>query len=407
MWAYCSGSLIPNIQVKDTAGLEAATGTVAHGIAEMWLKSGIRPDHLIGTTETVIEGEGEDQIVFEILIDAEMLDYVEQYVDWCAWLPGQHFVEVRVDFSDLMPIKNQGGTADHAACEYQRLTITDLKYGRGIQVFALKNTQALLYAYGFFIEHDWLYDFQEIVIRICQPRFNHFDEWVITRKELLEWAEFLRERAALAWVYDAPRTPSEKACQWCKIKEDCSAFVAWMERVTCSYFDDLDQPITVEEMEDLEWRLDAGKNFKLKPTPIHTLTVEQKVAIFRQKSLINQWFDKLGQDLYSRLLKGEKAPGLKLVQGNTRRSFKAPQKAINELKWLGLREDEILEKKLISPAQAETALVRKGYKRKELENLIDHLIRRSPGKSVMTSAEDKRESLDELADDTFDDLDEL
>ncbi len=170
-WAYCPGSLIPNLFAKDSAGEDAAYGTVGHGVAEQWLKSGVCPTHLVGTTEIIEEGDQR----FEIEIDASMLEYVGQYVDWCIYLPGTHFVETRVDFSDLTPLKKQSGTADHAACEFGTLTVTDLKMGQGVQVYAKDNTQAILYAYGFFRKYDELFDFQRIVIRIAQPRLTHFD----------------------------------------------------------------------------------------------------------------------------------------------------------------------------------------------------------------------------------------
>ena len=170
MWLYCAGSLIPNLLAEDTAGEDAAYGTVAHGVAERWLKTGVKPVDLIGTVEKVDEGHA----VFEIEITHSMLEYVQEYVDWSVFLPGDHYVEQRVDFSRLTPIPKQGGTADHIACEPGALTITDLKMGKGVQVFAKGNTQARLYALGAFYRWDEQYHFQRIVIRIAQPRLNQF-----------------------------------------------------------------------------------------------------------------------------------------------------------------------------------------------------------------------------------------
>ena len=119
MWTACAGSLIPNVLSEDTAGEAAAEGTVAHGVAETWLKSGKKPKHLIGTIERV---EG-----FDIEITHSMLDFVEQYVTWCWQLAGDHYIESKVYFDDLTPIPRQGGTADHCACLPEWLII---KIGR-------------------------------------------------------------------------------------------------------------------------------------------------------------------------------------------------------------------------------------------------------------------------------------
>ena len=76
MWAYCSGSLVPNLFASDTAGEDAAYGTVAHGVGEIWLKTGEKPVHLLGTVEQISEGESS----FQIEIDEAMMDFVEEYV---------------------------------------------------------------------------------------------------------------------------------------------------------------------------------------------------------------------------------------------------------------------------------------------------------------------------------------
>lgn len=407
LWAFCHGGLIPNLLVDDDgAGIEAATGTVGHTVGETWLESGIRPTHLLGTVVTVVEGKFPNEQVFEITIDEEMLDYIERYFDWCYYLPGEHFVEVRVDFSDLTPIKNQGGTADHAACEPGKLTITDLKYGIGIRVFAFHNTQALLYAYGFFMMHDWYYDFQIIVIRICQPRLDHFDEWEITREDLLDWAAWLKEQAFKAWRYGAPRTPSEKACQWCKIKSDCKAYLVWVDRLTRDVFQDLDAEITEREMSDLVADLDKG-TYVVKTPRIQELTYAHKAHIYKYRNLLKSWMDELGKDLYRGLERGEDVPDWKLVDGNKSRSFKNEKKAKEELDFLGLSEDVIEPKSFISPAQAETELVKIGYKRRDLPELMKPLIKERKGKPTMVPKTSNRKSFAELSDDIFADLDDL
>ena len=78
MWSSCPGSLIPNLMSEDTAGMDAAEGTVGHEIAEQWLTSGKRPTHLLGTIITIQE----KYEAFDIEVTWEMLDYVEEYIRW-------------------------------------------------------------------------------------------------------------------------------------------------------------------------------------------------------------------------------------------------------------------------------------------------------------------------------------
>lgn len=401
MWAYCSGSLIPNLFAKDTAGEDAAVGTVAHGVGEEWLTSGVCPEHLIGTTVDVVEGDR----TFTVEIDGSMLEYVGQYVDWCIYLPGSHFVETKVDFSDLTPLNRQRGTADHAACEPGRLTVTDLKYGKGIKVFAENNTQAILYAYGFFKAYDELFDFNEIVIRIAQPRLDHFDEWVITRDELLEWAAWLKDRAFAAWCKDGDRSPGIKQCQWCKVKPDCAAFAVFAERAIDGVFEVLGDPVTADDMSDMSAKIDQGR-VNLRPVDIGSLTTAQKAALLPFRSTIESWFRGLFEDLERRCAEGEVVPGYKMVDGKSNRVFTNTIDAAEELDFLGLPDDVIHPRGMISPAQAETALSKIGYKRKQLPGLLGKVVRKPPGKPTMASESDKRPAIVEAGRSSFDNLDE-
>lgn len=401
MWANCSGSLIPNLFAKDTAGEDAAEGTVAHGVAEQWLKDGECPEHLIGTVETITEGDQS----FDIEIDASMLEYVGQYVDWCIYLPGNHFVETRVDFSDLTPLKNQRGTADHAVCQPGKLTVTDLKFGKGVQVYAEKNTQALLYAYGFFRQYDDLFDFQTITMRIAQPRLDHFDEWTITRDELLEWATWLKERAYAAWCRDAERKPSSKACQWCKIKPDCAAYAVFAERLIDGVFDNLDAPITADDMTDFASRAKGG-TLNLRPVDIGSLSVAEKAAVLPFRKMVESWFADIADDLERRAMGGEHIPGHKLVEGKSNRVFPDMERASEHLSMLGLPDDVIHPRGMITPAQSEKELTKIGYKRKQLPDLLNGVVMKPAGKPTLVSESDKRPALSSIVDDSFENLDE-
>lgn len=402
-WLFCSGSLIPSLLAEDNAGVDAAYGTVAHGVAETWLKLGTKPTHLIGEVQRVDEGHE----VFEIEIDEVMLDYVEMYVNWCRDLPGEHYVEQRVDFSDLTPIPNQGGTADHIACQPGVLTITDLKMGKGVQVFATLNTQARLYAYGAFREWDWMYGFERIVIRIAQPRLGHFDVWEISRAELLEFAEFARERAAAAWQPGAVRTPGEKQCTWCRVRMSCPAIAAYMIQMTEGVFDDLEGDFEAADVAKLIDRLDDDfEEFVIKPVDVTELTDAHKSKLIKYRRVVGNWFKSMEDELEKKLLAGEKNPAFKLVEGRANRVIANPKTAPSTLSLMtGLPEEDFIDTAMKSPAQIEEVLIKKAdVKRKELGLYMADLVVKPRGKPVMAPMHDKRPALSIGDEDAFDDL---
>lgn len=401
MWLSCSGSLIPNLLAADSAGFDAAQGTVAHAVGEEWLRSGYRPTHRVGEVVKVVEHDK----TFEITIDDTMLDYVSEYVAWCRELPGVHLVEVRVDFSDLTPIPNQGGTSDHIALQPRVLTITDLKYGVGVQVFAEDNTQGLLYAYGAFRKYDELFDFDEIVIRICQPRLSHFDTWRISREQLLEFAKYARKRAYAAWEPDAPRTPTKEGCLWCRVKAGCAANAVLQERLLDGVFDNLEAPVTVEEERRLKEDLDGGLYY-MKRRDIRALTTEQMASLLPFRKAAESWWKNLDEELERRCINGEHVPGYKLVESRTNRAFRDEDEAGMTLVDAGVPFDSVYPRGMISPAQSEDALRKAGIEKKAIPEILEPLVTKPKGKPTMAPLSDKRPAIESVIASSFDNLDE-
>lgn len=421
MWLNCSGSLIPNLLADDEAGPDAAYGTVAHELTEQQLKTGKVQDQRLGEKVWVESGDWG----FLIPIDDEMLIHVQTAVDYCEWLPGDHFVEQRVFFSEYTPLKNQSGTADHVACAPGVMTITDHKFGKGVRVYAAMdyddkraviehkdgtfeingNSQGLLYALGFFLEHDATYHFERIVIRISQPRLDHFDEWETTREELLKFGEFVRRRTAAAWTLDAPRRPSPKACQWCKVKATCAAKAVQEEAIVRGAFADLIDDITVETMEDLKERLsDPITGYELQPVKIATLTLDEMATLYAYRSASEAWWKQLERTLYQHAVAGEKVPGMKLVESRSNRVFRDKRAAARFLMDRGIPREDVIEEKVVSPAEAEKLLRKAGVRAKDLPQMLNPLVSKPPGKPTLVPLRDKRMALGDVSGAAFDDL---
>lgn len=399
MWMYCAGSLIANLGLTDNGSYEAAEGTVAHDVAEEWLKTGKRPTHRVGKIEKVTNGE----VTYEVLVTNVMLDYCQEYVDWCKFEPGTHYTEVKVYFSEFMPIPNQGGTSDHAACQPGKLVITDLKYGKGVKVFAEGNSQGLLYALGFFLRYDWIYEFEEIEIRIAQPRLDHFDTWTISREFLLEFAEEARARAAAAWQIGAPRKPSAKACQWCKVKTRCTAVLRLIDAVLEGRSSEFDREFSQEELAAFVESIESGA-YKLRPVNVADLTDDHLAKLLPYRQLVEKWFSSVFFELESRKLNGNDVKGYKIVESRSSREFRDPVKAEQTLEMIGLDRGEIFTEKMISPNQAEILIREKfGVPRKEIPGLIMSEVLKKPGRPTLVEDRDKRPALENLADQLWDD----
>ncbi|WLJ71112.1 hypothetical protein [Sphingomonas phage Carli] len=429
MWLRCLGSLIPNVLAGDDAGEEAAEGTVAHDIADEWTKTGIRPDHLVGTTR-VENG-------FDIEITEEMLAYIQNYLDWCedtGYLGLTDYSEERVDTSILMPIPNQGGTADRFALGIMPdgggiAVLTDLKYGKGVPVFCAEepndsrcvvvyddgtfwlngNTQVLLYMAGVFIRYDHIYHFQRIVVRICQPRLGYFGVWETTRKDLLDFMQFIMDRAPGCLDPNAPRTPGPKQCQFCRVRKTCPAVLAYAEEMLADVFTDLTATNGTYDAATMDRVTETISDPLVLPfericnpreIPIHAL---EKILPMRR--IIEGWFEDIAAYLTDAAVVDEAVLRVyKVVEGRTNRQFIDEAKAAKELLSKGLTKDDLYKTTMVSPAQAEEALHKRLSVRKaEAKAMLEGLAYQPPGPKSLALRTDSRPELP-AAGDVFTDL---
>lgn len=393
MWLACPGSLVPNLLLPDEGNPDSAYGTVAHAVTETWLKNGRCPTHMLHTVHNV---DG-----FEIEVDEQMLYHAEQAVDRCEWEPGEHVIERKVWFSHLTPIPRQGGTLDFAALWRRTAVVTDHKFGKapdGI-VYATENTQAMLYAIGLLNDPEFThYDLQDFVLRISQPRLDHFDEWHTTRKDLIEFGHYVKERAALAWSFDAPRVPGPKQCRYCKVRGSCPDNAKFQEDLLNGVFND-----ESESVQQFTERLN-DENFELRFEDIGLLSIEQKARLLPYRSMAEAWWARLQRDLEQHARAGHNVPGYKLVEGRTKRLFSDDERALAALKAKGLEEDDLVTRKMATPAQVEKLLARElRVTHKRANELLKELVVKPPGKASLVPLSDRREPIEDPSSAVFED----
>lgn len=348
-WLACTGSVKAESTLPNTTTSFAMEGTTAHALADMCLSDVLSPHDYINQQ---IEG---------IIVDEEMADHVASYIAYVKSFSGIHFYEVRVDFSEWIP--NGFGTSDAIVIDEKLKTVhvIDLKYGKGLPVDADNNSQGMLYALGVLSEYSFIYDLDNVVIHIYQPRIKNYSSWAISTSDLLKWAEWAKQRAEEALEDNAPRTPSDKACQWCKAKATCKALLDHTHNVLMNDFDELD-------------------NIKA-----DTLTDSELKVIMDNAKLIKSWLDAVEYHIFDKLNNGEVFDGYKLVEGRATRSWINEEETAKVLSEK-LSADEMYKHTLISPAQAEKLL-------KTNAVIIKPLISKSEGKPTLVQSCDKRDAI--------------
>jgi hypothetical protein len=413
MTTTCAESLVINALADDDTNIDSATGTVAHWLGEKWLKNKQRPSSWIGKTRT-IKG-------FKILIDEEMLEFVHDYVKKCralAKVSEESFTERRVDISDLTPIPKQGGTMDFGGMGPGWLKVIDLKYGKEPvlcydPVTGKFNKQLCIYAWGVFLEFDWLYNFQTITICISQPRLvPGWEEVTLTRAELMEVVDDIREKWAYNWKNPKGRTPSIKGCRWCADRAKCPALYLFMAEETNVFRNHSDDDDDIEEAEFTEViseeRL-SGANalvlsqfepspFPQLPKPVE-LSLKAMEKILRYRKLIENYFNAIQEEILTRAVSDEEElTWWKIVQGRSNRKWVDDEEWLVEqlIKRSGLARKQLFKTVMLSPAEMERQLhTEAGMKLVEAKKFLADmgLAVQPPGQKTLAPKSDRRKAL--------------
>ena len=372
-WLNCPGSVIAESNLKNKTSKFAEEGTLAHELAEICLtgyknSSSLNNDYKsaidrIGETITCKLGEN----TISTLVTKEMAEYVQEYVDYVLAHEtdnSQLYIEEKVDFSNVVP---EGfGTLDAAIFDYKSgvCHIFDLKYGKGVSVYAEENTQAMLYALGLYNDFKCLDVIRDFKIHIVQPRINNYSSWNISVKDLIKFGKFASKKASEALKPNAPRIPGEKQCKWCKARHHCPALWKFTEEIILESFENLNDKKEIIK--------DSDK-----------LNKNQIKLIVDNKKLIEDFLKSVEDHVYDKLCEGENFEGYKLVEGRSNRKWNDDaEKALKE--ELG---EDAYQKKLITITSAS---------KKIKKDKIDSLTYKPKGELKLVPDSDKRKSIDDI-----------
>lgn len=215
-WISCPGSVrLSRLSGNDgqSTSAAAAEGTRAHAVAEARARYLLEEGPAVERAETV---------------EMAMLEAAEQWAE-LLWRErgddGILFIESGLQTG----IEGCSGTPDAYVLAPGRVVVADLKYGQGLAVSPVRNTQLMLYACGALDEALMLWDVQVVRLVIYQPRMVREPQtWETTAEELLAWREKIRPIAHEALHgARAPLNPSVEACRFCPAAGVCRARMEW------------------------------------------------------------------------------------------------------------------------------------------------------------------------------------
>lgn len=402
-WLNCPAAPILEEGKPDTTSEYAAEGTAAHFLAEQCLSFGNhRMDDFTriavspaGECESIIDSDWQPPkgwFVFDV--DDDMKNHVMTYInlvdDVLEATFGDLFVEQKLSLEHLTGEKDATGTADAVILTDEQIIIIDLKYGQGNKIFAENNTQLMIYGLAAVEAYSLVGEYESVRLIISQPRLNHVDEWVVSIDELNEFAKRVSNTAKLINTLDADSdltdllNPSQDACRYCKASAECKAQAEYVHKSVAAEFSDLDSPLIVSDA---------------------TYDNDTLALMFERIGLIEDWIKTVKQATYAKLYAGEAVGDYKLVQGRAgARKWLDTDEAEATLKSMRLKVDEMYNKKLISPTDAEK-LNKAGTLGDIQWNKLQDLIVRSEGSPVIAPASDKRPAINTNPVEDFEDID--
>ena len=339
----------------------AEEGTKAHSLAELKL---LREKGRLG------EDDGINDFNYDLRRKAlgdipkemdEATDYyaeiiIEKFLTARQSCPdAQLKLEQRLDFSRWVP--DGFGTGDAVIVSEELLEVCDLKYGKGVPVFAENNPQARCYGLGALHCYGVLYGFKHVRNTIIQPRLDSVTEEMLTTDELLQWAETeLKPAAELAWKGKGEFNPGDH-CKFCAARAICYA------RAT--------KAMTI------------FKHGFETPGVIPDDAIPEILAV---ADTAIDWIKDLQAYALSQALRGQEWPGYKLVRGKRPpRKWVDEEEAKHQLIRAGYEPEVYTETKFKSPSNIEKLVGKQAF-----EAIFATLVTQGDGALTLVPESDKR-----------------
>jgi hypothetical protein len=387
-WMTCLGSTLLVKDEPETTNEYSEEGTDYHELAAICLEEEHDAAQYIGhelpSGNRVVDEENAK------FLQEGYLDPVRAYAAL-----GTLLVEERCPIDHLTGEPGAKGTSDAVIIntKQRELVIGDLKFGRGVEVSPERNRQTMIYALGVIRKHELEEVVDSIRLVILQPRAGDGKpkEWVCSMAELLAFGEELKKTAKkilsvgpkgeLCFTPDLPLTPSEKACRFCKAKADCPALKAFVDTSMAEGF----EPVEEDSMDAVMYNES-------------TTRAERLGRAMDRIDLIEIYMKGVQSAVEIELLAGKPVIGAdgpyKLVQGKKGNRKWDDEKEVETLfkESFRLKSDDMYNKKLISPTDAEKLLAKESPGRWEK---VKKLYSQADGGKHVANAKDPRPAIEQ------------
>lgn len=356
-WIHCTPSPRLEEKIEEQSSSFAEEGTCAHALCEVKLLTALERD--------ATHAEADYGALADRWYNQEMEDCTTEYVQ--AVLEKYNtckrdtpstkiFIEKRLDFSPWIP--NSFGTADAVIVTNNRIEVIDFKYGKGVQVYAERNTQMMIYALGAIADYELDYDIKSVRMTIIQPRLFHISEYEISKEELMAWADNeLVPQAKKAYDGEGEQVVGEW-CRFCKVKSLC-------RKMACT-------AITESE---------ANKDKRL-------ITDDDMPRLLTLIPSIKKWCEDVESYALAQAIQGHQWKGYKIVEGRSKRVISDEQTLVENLINNGYEEGILYKKDLKGITELEKTIGKKTF-----SQLSEGCITKSEGKPTLVPESDKREPL--------------
>ena len=372
-WLNCTPSAyLESLEPMRPSSSYAEEGTEAHTLSE------IKLSYMLGhISPELYETKFEHFRLTSKYYNTEFNEYVNDYCSEVMTIITEDYkgiqldvrLEEHVEMTDIVP--DGSGTSDVVIIGGNFIHIIDLKFGKGVPVSAINNTQLRLYALGALKKYRLHGVFTEVRMTICQPRLYDITTDFMAVSDINQWAlSYVKPRADLASRGEGDLVPGDH-CKFCKRKGKCEALGQHQLSIAQQEFE-----LAVVEENILEPR---------------NMTPETLSRIMTIGPKFSAWLNEVTAYVTATMInEGTKIPGYKVVEGRSNRVMVNPDAIAEKLRTSGFHEDDYLT----MPQLLGITALEKNVGKKMFNELCSEYIIKPNGKPTVALESDKRVAID-------------